>query len=99
MLKKFSKFLRNNLDPDPDPFFSSANPGSGSASELNRSYALNCRVTITTFQPLNFLVFISHPHYFLTNIETLTSYVLYEIYEKGHRLYLILTRDYTIYID
>ena len=38
LLKKFSKFLRNNLDPDldPDPFFSSADPGSrsGSASKL-----------------------------------------------------------------
>ena len=32
LLKNFSKFLRNNLDLDPDPFFSSADPGSGSGS-------------------------------------------------------------------
>ena len=30
----------NDLEPDPDPFFSSADPGSGSASKLNGSYAL-----------------------------------------------------------
>ena len=37
LLKKFSKDLR--IDLDPDPFFSSADPGSGSgsASELNGS--------------------------------------------------------------
>ena len=34
-VKKFSKSLRNNHDLDPDPFFSSADPGSGSASKLN----------------------------------------------------------------
>ena len=27
--------LKEMLDPDPDPFFSSADPGSGSASKLN----------------------------------------------------------------
>ena len=35
LLKNFSKFYENN--PDPDPFFSSADPGSGSASKLNGS--------------------------------------------------------------
>ena len=31
LLKRFSKSYRNDLDPDPDQFFSSADPGSGSA--------------------------------------------------------------------
>ena len=31
MLKKFSKSLRNVYDLDPDPFSSSADPGSGFA--------------------------------------------------------------------
>ena len=37
LLKRFSKSYRNDLDPDPDQFFSSADPGSGSASKLNGS--------------------------------------------------------------
>jgi len=33
--KKTQKFNGNNLDPDPNEFFSSADPGSGTASKLN----------------------------------------------------------------
>ena len=38
LLKNFSKSWRN--DQDPDPFFFNADPGSGSASNLNGSLAL-----------------------------------------------------------
>ena len=37
LLKKFSKSKGNDLDLDPDPFYSIADPGSGSASKLNGS--------------------------------------------------------------
>ena len=37
LFKRFSISYRNDLDPNPDPFFPSADPGSGSASKLNGS--------------------------------------------------------------